>query len=35
MYFSDLAVHIDGYIASVGYTYVVGASKVNFAIWGK
>ena len=26
----DLGVHIDGYIAVVGHTIVVGASKVKF-----
>ena len=29
----DLGVHIDGYIAVVGHTIVVGASKVKFEFW--
>ena len=29
-FYRDLGVHIDGYIAVVGHTIVVGASKVKF-----
>ena len=32
LYFSDLGAHIDGFIAVVAHTLVIGASKVRVAM---
>ena len=33
LFFSDLGLHIDGFIAAVAYTVVVGATKVSLHVY--